>query len=159
LVDEKDGASRRRLSKAQYYCEMLPMVARRSTCIRRDVAAIITDKEGHILSTGYNGVPSGIRHCYYNPCPGAQQKTGDSSLCEAVHAEQNAMIQCNDLRSAYAMYCSCTPCFTCAKMILNTPIKVIYCLERYPDNRAIEILLRRRISLYVAPDLVNAVKE
>lgn len=138
---------------------MLPLVASRSTCIRRMVAAIITDRDGHVLSTGYNGVPSGIEHCYIKPCPGAEQASGNTSLCEAVHAEQNAIIQCRDLRNATTMYCSCTPCFVCAKMILNTPIQSIYCLESYPDKKALEILLRRKISIYVVPDLMNAIKK
>ena len=114
----------------EYYIQMLPLVAARSTCIRREVAAIITDKDGHVLSTGYNGVPSGIPHCIEESCAGAVGAKGDSSLCEAVHAEINALIQCRDLHRATTMYCSCTPCFACAKAILNTPINGIYCIER-----------------------------
>jgi dCMP deaminase len=83
---------------------------------------------------------------------------GDSSLCEAVHAEQNAIIQCRDLRHAAVMYCSCTPCFVCAKMILNTPITVIYAIERYDDKKGIEILLRRNMSIYIYPDTLYPIK-
>ena len=149
MDNAKDGILPRRVDKVAYYLEMLPLVASRATCIRRMVAAIITDKNGHVLSTGYNGVPSGITHCYLSPCPGAKQVSGDSSLCEAVHAEQNAIIQCADITRAHTMYCSCTPCFICAKMILNTPIQVIYAREKYPDDRALEILTRRHVLVFV----------
>lgn len=138
---------------------MLPFVASRSTCVRRMVAAIITDKDGHILSTGYNGVPSGIDHCYLKPCPGAKQESGNSSLCEAVHAEQNALIQCADISRAAYMYCSATPCFVCAKMILNTPIQAIWAQERYNDPRALDILRRRNIPVYIFPDLMTPYEE
>lgn len=134
---------------------MLPFVASRSTCIRRLVAAIITDKNGHVLSTGYNGVPSGIEHCYLFPCPGAGQESGNTSLCEAVHAEQNAIIQCTDISRAATMYCSCTPCFVCAKMILNTPISAIFAVEKYNDKRALEIMHRRGLQVYVFPELMK----
>lgn len=123
-----------------YFLQMLDLIASRGTCIRRKVAAIITDQKGHILSTGYNGVPSGVLHCIGNPCPGVVDKPGDSSNCMAIHAEQNALLQCQNLDKAYFMYCSCTPCFTCAKMIANTNIKMIVCKERYADQRGVEVL-------------------
>ncbi len=158
MADAQDGTPRRRVNKQEYYLELLPLVASRSTCVRRMVAAIITDRDGHVLSTGYNGVPSGIQHCYIYPCAGAKQEAGNTSLCEAVHAEQNAIIQCKDLRNASTMYCSCTPCFVCAKMILNTPIESIYCLERYNDKRALEIMLRRGLGIYLPPNYTERLR-
>lgn len=119
------------------------MVASRSTCMRRQVACIITDGYGKILSTGYNGVPSGINHCIDFPCRGYGDEPGNSSRCEAVHAEQNAIIQCADISRAYWMYCSTSPCFTCAKMILNTPIRGIFYGETYADQTGLDIIGRR----------------
>lgn len=138
-----------RLSKTEYFLKMLDLVAARSTCIRRAVGAIITDKEGHVLSTGYNGTPKDFDHCTDNPCRGASDKPGDSSNCMAIHAEQNAMLQCTDIRFAHTLYCSCVPCFVCAKMICNTNIEVIVAKERYADTRGLDVLLDRGITIIV----------
>lgn len=132
-----------RLSKKEYYLEMLDLVAARSTCVRRAVGAIITDKEGHILSTGYNGVPSGFDHCTDTPCIGASDEPGNTTHCLAVHSEQNALLQCSQLDRAYYMYVSCTPCFVCAKMICNTNIESIICKTDYADHRGFDVLIER----------------
>ena len=123
-----------------YYLKMLELVASRSTCPRRKVAAIITDGSGHILSTGYNGVPSGYPHCIDKPCPGAGDLPGDSARCAAVHAEQNALLQCTALVRACNIYCTTMPCFTCAKMIANTTIRRIIYVNEYPDRKGIILL-------------------
>ena len=65
------------------------------------VGAIITDKENHVLSTGFNGPPGGFDHCTSNPCAGANDKAGDTSNCMALHAEVNAVLQCLDLSRAH----------------------------------------------------------
>jgi dCMP deaminase len=139
-----------RLSKKSYYLEMLKLVANRSTCIRRKVAAIITDRDGHVLSTGYNGVPRNFEHCIDIPCSGAGDKPGDNTKCMAVHAEQNALLQCNDLDKAYVLYCSCVPCFSCAKMIANTNIALVICVENYADKAGQELLIEAGIILEVS---------
>lgn len=120
-----------RLSHDEYYLKMLDLVAARSTCARRAVGAIIVDSKHRVLSTGYNGVPSGFPHCTDKPCPGAQHEKGDTRYCMAVHAEINAIIQCSQLFRAHKMYVSCSPCFECAKAIVNTGIKIVVCKETY----------------------------
>jgi len=131
-----------RLTKTEYYLQMLKLVAARSTCVRRAVGAIITDREGRVLSTGYNGVPRNFDHCTEeNPCEGASQEKGNTSLCMAVHAEQNAIIQCSDLNRAYTIYVSCVPCFVCAKMLANTNIEVAVCETDYADTRGKQVLM------------------
>ncbi len=123
-----------------YYLGLLKNVASRSTCGRRQVAAIVTDVKGRVLATGYNGVPSKVPHCTDSPCPGAKDAHGDTSRCFAVHAEQNALLQCEgNLERAYNLYCSCTPCFTCAKLIANTNIKRVLCTEEYADLSGLTI--------------------
>jgi dCMP deaminase len=123
-----------------YFLRMLKLVASRSTCARRAVGAIIVDAAGHVLSTGYNGVPSKMVHCIQIPCQGAKDPSGDSSRCLAVHAELNAIQQCFRLDLAHVMYCSCTPCFTCAKSIMNTSIWKIVCQEGYTDLVGVNLL-------------------
>lgn len=51
-----------RPSADQYFMEMANLVSSRSTCLRRAVGAVIV-KDGHVLSTGYNGAPKGVAHC------------------------------------------------------------------------------------------------
>ena len=121
---------------------MLKAYAARSTCARRQVAALITDAQGRLLGAGYNGVPRGVIHCTDFPCPGAQGAAGDTRACEAVHAEINALLQCSNLREAYTIYCSCTPCFECAKAICNTSIVRVVVTEPYADARGYQMLKR-----------------
>ena len=138
---------KKRLSKDEYFLCMLQLVASRSTCVRRQVAAIIVSKDGHILSTGYNGTPRGFPHCNINPCVGALDSPGDSDRCQAVHAEVNALLQCMRLDLASTLYTSCSPCFTCAKAIANTPITRVLCAEEYSDLRGKAILAQASIKL------------
>lgn len=141
-----------RPSNDEYYLRMLELVASRSTCGRRHVAAIIVDEDKHVLSTGYNGVPRDFPHCrdtggeHDRACEGRLDKSGDSSRCLAVHAEQNALLQCHDIMRAHTLYVSCSPCFTCAKMIANTRIKRVVCMEAYADD-ASQILKSAGIEL------------
>jgi len=128
---------------------MLKLVAARSTCIRRKVGAIIVDRDGHVLSTGYNGVPSNFDHCIDVPCAGAIDAPGNTSNCMAVHAEQNALLQCSNLSNAHAMYVSCVPCFVCAKMIANTKISYILTIEQYADSRGRDVLSEAGIGVFV----------
>ena len=130
-----------RLTIDEYYLEILKLVAERTTCIRRAVGAIITTEKGQVLSTGYNGVPSGMVHCVNQPCEGAMDESGQTDRCQAVHAEQNALLQCRSLEMASTLYVTCTPCFTCAKMIANTSIRKVVAIHAYSDRRG-EHLLR-----------------
>ena len=123
---------------------MLELVSARSTCARRAVGAIIVDKKHRVLATGYNGPPSGFKHCIDSPCLGANDPPGDSSRCDAIHAEVNAILQCHRLDLAWKMYVSCSACFTCSKMIAQTPIKHVVCLETYAEKN--DVLRRAGIS-------------
>jgi len=130
----------------QYWTRHLRLVAERATCVRRKTGAIITDLRGAILSSGYNGIGSGVPHCGTegSPCTG-ERTPGDSgnenTACWATHAEQNAILTCHRLDLAWTMYCTNFPCFNCAKSIVNTPIKRIVALEDYPGDRRGLVLL------------------
>jgi dCMP deaminase len=136
------------------------LVAQRSTCTRRAVGAIIV-KDKRILSTGYNGAPSGIRHCLEVGClrESLQVPSGERhELCRGIHAEQNAIIQ-----AAYhgvsvnnaVLYCTNQPCAICAKMIINAGIKKIYYQSGYSDALAQEMLSEAGIDLIKHDDLSN----
>ena len=138
-----------RKSRNQYYIDMVSVVAERSTCARRAVGAIITTEEGEILSTGYNGPPRGLPHCIDTPCAGRYDPKGDTTRCEAVHAEINALLQCKRFDLMHTLYVSCTPCFKCALTIANTRIKRIVVGEPYADENGVRILTLAGIELII----------
>jgi dCMP deaminase len=136
------------------------LVAQRSTCTRRAVGAIIV-KDKRILSTGYNGAPTGIRHCLEVGClrESLQVPSGERhELCRGIHAEQNAIIQAAyhgvSVKDAL-LYCTNQPCAICAKMIINAGIKKIYYQSGYTDALAQEMLTEAGIDLIKHDDLSN----
>lgn len=127
-------------------------LSRRGTCPRRQVGAVIADEHGRVMSTGYNGAPPGQQHCTDHPCPGAFQKPGEGlSLCEAVHAEANALLHCHDVMKARTIFCTVSPCNDCVKLLLVSGIQTIYFIEEYPHEHARDRWVRagRRWIMYV----------
>src|SRR5690606_23593910 len=125
-----------RPSKDRYFMDIAKVVATRATCARRSVGCVLVDVRGHILATGYNGKPRGFPHCHDDlPCAGAQAASGTAlSACEAVHAEQNALLQCPDVNRIFAAYVTVSPCVTCTKLLLNTSCARIYFAEPYAHD-------------------------
>ena len=127
----------------QYFMEITFVVAKRSTCLRRQVGAILV-KNKHILATGYNGAPKRIPHCAEIGC--LRQQLGIPSgerheLCRALHAEQNAIIQAASLgisMEGSTLYCTTAPCSLCAKMLINAGVVRVVFDGSYPDERAME---------------------
>jgi dCMP deaminase len=114
-------------------------VALRGTCQRRRVGAVLVDKNYHILSTGYNGTTRGRKHCTDEPCPGVGYPSGVGlDLCEAIHAEQNALLQCPSVNKIFICYSTTMPCIHCVKLLLNTPCETIVYAEDY-QNPGIEM--------------------
>jgi dCMP deaminase len=131
-----------RISLDNYYAQMLGLVASRSTCARRQVAAILVDAQGVLLSAGYNGVPRGMAHCIDTPCSGAGDPSGNNERCSAIHAEQNCLLRAGDkLTQAHTLYVSTSPCFNCAKLIVSSGVKRVVQLTEYADKRGVELLL------------------
>lgn len=135
----------KRPSWHEYFIEMTQVIAKRSTCLRRHVGAIIV-KDNHILASGYNGAPSKVRHCEVTGC--LRQKLNVPSgerqeICRGLHAEQNAIIQAavHGVSIADAtIYCTNKPCSICAKMIINAHIAKIVYIEDYNDSLSDELL-------------------
>lgn len=128
-----------------YFMAITVLVSKRSTCTRRSVGAVIV-KDKRILSTGYNGAPSGIEHCSEIGC--LREKLNVPSgekheLCRGIHAEQNAIIQAAfhgvSIKGA-TLYCTNQPCSICAKMIINAGIKNIFYQEGYADSMSRQML-------------------
>ncbi len=129
----------KRLSWDEYFLKLAFLVAERSTCLRHHVGAVIV-RDKRILTTGYNGAPSGVKDCLELGC--LREELGIPSgqrheICRAVHAEQNAIIQASvygiDI-SGSTMYCTHSPCIICAKMIVNAKIKRFVTAGEYPDE-------------------------
>ena len=128
-----------------YFIAIANMVRQRSTCLRRQVGAVVV-KDKRILTTGYNGAPKGMKHCSELGClreaedvpPGERHE-----LCRGIHAEQNAILQAAyhgvNIRDS-VIYCTTQPCIMCSKMIINAGIRKIYYLEDYPDPLSIQML-------------------
>ena len=120
-----------------YFLRMALLVSERGTCVRRKVGCILVNKKNHVLATGYNGNPSGFSHCLDNPCKGANSTSGkDLDKCEAIHAEQNALLQCKDVYDVHTVYCTVSPCIHCVKLLLNTSTKKIVFGEKYIQKDA-----------------------
>lgn len=128
-----------------YFMDIALLVAKRSTCLRRSVGAVVV-KEKRILSTGYNGAPMNVVHCKVTGCIREQMKIPSGErheLCRGIHAEQNAIIQAAyhgaSIKDA-DLYCTNLPCSICAKMIINAGIRTIYYLSGYADAMSEEML-------------------
>ncbi len=135
-----------------YFMDITFLVAKRSTCLRRAVGALIV-KDKRILSTGYNGAPTGIKHCIETGC--IREKLNVASgenheLCRGIHAEQNAIIQAAyhgaSIKNA-TLFCTNLPCSICAKMIINAGIKKICYNSGYADSMSEEMLNEAGINL------------
>jgi len=127
----------------EYFMEITTVVAKRSTCGRRKVGAILV-KDKHILASGYNGAPKGMKHCGEIGCLREQLQVPSGErheLCRGLHAEQNAIIQAAVQGSSIdgaTLYCTTAPCSLCAKMLINAGIKRVVYQGNYPDERAME---------------------
>ena len=137
----------------EYFLAIAEHVSRRSTCLRRSVGAILV-KDKRILTTGYNGAPTGLKHCLDLGC--LRQQTNVPSgerheLCRGLHAEQNAIIQAAmhgvGVQGA-TLYCTNHPCVICAKMIINAGIVRVVFQDRYTDRLAEDMLQEAGIPVF-----------
>ena len=126
-----------------YFMNIAELAKTRSSCIRRQVGAVLVNDKHQIISTGYNGVPRRFPHCNEgSPCMDTIPKSGtDLEKCRAVHAEQNALLQCPDVEKIETCYTTTSPCITCIKLLLNTACRRIVFSEEYPHAEARELWL------------------
>lgn len=127
----------------EYFMQIAEVVKTRSTCLRRQVGALIV-KDHRILATGYNGAPTNMTHCGTCVREELNVPSGERhELCRGMHAEQNAIVQAakHGINISEAiLYCTTQPCIICTKMIVNAGIhKVIY-KGKYPDRLASEMM-------------------
>ncbi len=152
-----------RLSWDDYFMEITRLVAKRSTCLRRQVGAVIV-RDKRILATGYNGAPRGLPHCSETGC--LREKMGVPSgqkqeLCRGLHAEQNAIIQAALFGVSIAdsqIYSVTHPCVVCAKMIINAGIKRVVFEDSYPDPLAQQMLQEAGVEMVNIAELLRATR-
>ena len=145
------------------FMQLTETVAEWSSCYQsnRHVGAVIV-KDNRVLTTGYNGAPSGIQSCMekgeclrrkLNIPSGTQHE-----LCFAVHAEQNAVIQASRFGiniSGSTLYCTHQPCVICAKIIINAGITRVVYKEGYPDEFSMQLFKEANVSVEKFDDLMN----
>jgi len=127
-----------------YFLKIASVVGERSTCRRHHMGAIAV-KDKHILTTGYNGAPAGLKDCLELGClrdelgiPSGQRH----EICRAIHAEQNVIIQAalhGVSLEGSTIYCTHTPCVLCAKMLVNARIKRFVSFGRYADDSFVSL--------------------
>ena len=143
-----------------YFANIAELVSSRSTCLRRKVGAVIVSNK-RLLTTGYNGAPSGVAHCLDVGC--LREQLGIPSgqrheLCRGLHAEQNAIIQAATHGVSIDgadLYCTNLPCIICTKMIINAGIRRVFYLEGYADEMSLMMLEEAGVEL----NAINAPKE
>lgn len=118
----------------QTYMDVARIFAKRSTCSRRQVGAVIVGN-GYIMSAGYNGSFKGSPHCIDTPCAGSKLPSGTGlDLCQSAHAEQNAIARLREPFEADTLYCTTAPCISCTKLVLCTGIQRIVADQDYPAS-------------------------
>lgn len=155
VCEEIDPAAKRaRPSWDAYFLDVADVVATRSTCDRKNVGAVIVSLERQILSTGYNGAPAGMEDCY---AAGHEMREmgGRQSCVRTVHAEMNALVQAakNGVRVMHGtVYTTASPCYDCAKAIVNAGIARVVFAEPYQSRYGMsgdvaEFLTRARVTV------------
>ena len=134
----------------EYFMEITRLVAKRATCLRRQVGAVLV-MDKRLLATGYNGAPSGLAHCLEVGCLREQRQIPSGErheLCRGLHAEQNVIIQAafHGIRiQGSTLYCTNLPCAICTKMLINAGIREIIYDSGYGDSLSREMLLEAGI--------------
>ncbi len=143
---------KKRPSWDEYFQDIAFKVAERSTCLRRKTGSVLV-KDKRILATGYNGAPSGLKHCAEVGCRREEEDISSGlrhELCRGLHAEQNSIIQAAlhgvEIKEA-DIYSTHQPCVLCAKMIINAGISRIVYGFSYPDELARELLLEAGVKV------------
>jgi dCMP deaminase len=136
----------KRPSWDEYFMSIAKVVAMRSNCMKRKVAAIIV-RDRRVISTGYNGTPRGARNCNEGGCPRCNSMAESGTAlneCLCCHGEENAITQAAyhgiPLKGA-TLYTTFAPCLLCTKMIVNSGIAEVVYNQDYPLNeRAMKLL-------------------
>lgn len=146
MTDAVRATELTRPSWDEYFMEIARVVASRSTCPRRQVGAVVV-RDRRLLSSGYNGAPSGLPHCTEMGCLLVSVRIGDEppreSCQRAAHAEANAIAQAalHGVSTQNAtLYCTDSPCTNCAKLLINAGVIRLVFVGEYPDELGRQML-------------------
>lgn len=148
LSDLMANFKRERPSWDEYFLNIAKVVASRSNCMKRKVAALIV-QDKRIISTGYNGTPRGVPNCDEGGCPRCNSFAESGSNleeCLCSHGEENAIVQAayHGIRIQGAtLYCTLSPCLICTKMIINAGLKEVVYNKDYPLSGASKLLFEK----------------
>lgn len=115
-----------------YFLNIAEIIATRATCPRKQFGAVITI-ENKIVSTGYNGSPSGTPHCYDVGC-----LMENNHCVRTIHAEINAIVTAKCNLNGATLYSKGLPCYNCTKQIIQSGIKKVVYQEDYGDTTKIK---------------------
>jgi dCMP deaminase len=136
ITEEKE----KRISRSKLFMEIAKLLSDRSTCSRAKVGSLLV-KDNRIISTGYNGAPSGLPHCVDVGC-----EIGPLGGCiRAVHSEANCVSHAakNGIPTdGTTLYVTLSPCIDCAKLLINAGIKEVVYLNEYRNTAGIDLLKR-----------------
>jgi dCMP deaminase len=139
LREGKEKTEGNRIPWDEYWMNIVSDVALRSTCLRRQIGALVT---------GYNGAPRGFTHCLESGCRRDKLNIPSGERheeCVGVHAEQNALLQAGRDANGATLYVNAFPCKICAKLIINAGVKRVMMTGEYSDTEGLEYLRRAGI--------------
>ncbi|MFC2005786.1 cytidine/deoxycytidylate deaminase family protein [Chloroflexota bacterium] len=138
----------------EYFLKIASVVAERATCRRHHVGAVAV-RDKHILTTGYNGAPAGLRDCLELGCLRDEMNIPSGErheICRGIHAEQNVVIQAalhGVSLEGSTIYCTHTPCVLCAKILVNAKIKRFVSFGKYNDDTFFDLFKEAGIDIDV----------
>lgn len=142
-----------RITRDELFMDIAQAFARRATCPRAQVGAVII-RDKRIISTGYNGAPASMAHCTEVGCklPDQPQTGPITQGCErSVHAEANAIAYAARegiaLRGA-TLFTTHSPCVTCSQLIINAGIREVVYNIAYRDQRGLDLLDEAGVSFH-----------
>ena len=149
MLAEEAGEKPKRIPWDEYWMNIVNDVAERSTCLRRQIGALVV-KNNVIISTGYNGAPRGFPHCLDVGCRRDKLNIASGERheeCVGVHAEQNALLQAGRDAEGATLYVNAYPCKICAKQIINAGIRRVIMTGDYSDTEGLEYLRMAKVEL------------
>lgn len=137
-----------RIERDDLYLNMARLYSQRATCIKAHVG-VVAVRDGRIIATGYNGAPSGMPHCTEVGCDIVA-----GHCLRTVHAEANVVAfaaRAGVSLDGASLYCTHTPCITCAKLLINAGVKYVM-IARFYDNQELSdgVELMQQLGVEVA---------
>lgn len=126
-----------RISAHQMFIDIASVVAKRSTCARMNVGAIVV-KDRRVISIGYNGQLPGATHC---------ASVCGVGTCETIHAEQNALEYAGNRAAGADLYITHAPCLDCARSIINAQVQRVFFTHEYRKDEGLIHLYRNGVTV------------